>query len=188
MSNGITSVIQGPINGKIPILGTTFNPILGVLNFAFASINSGDDDVETGGVVYFPFANAPNGYLKANGAIISRTTYSALFAKIGTVFGAGNGTSTFQLLDLRGIFIRGWDDGKGIDIARVLGSLQLDDLKSHAHLGASNLTQRAFASGNFGHPSGGLQGATDAPGILTALTGGTETRPRNMALTPCIKF
>lgn len=57
----------------------------------------------------------PYGWLECNGAAISRATYAALFANIGTAFGVGNGTTTFNIPDLRGEFIRGWDNGRGVD-------------------------------------------------------------------------
>ena len=50
--------------------------------------------------------------------LFSRTTYANLFNVIGTSFGAGNGSTTFNVPDLRGYFIRGWDNGKGTDAGK----------------------------------------------------------------------
>ena len=55
-----------------------------------------------GKIEYIPFSIVPSGYLKANGAAVSRTAYSNLFAAIGTTYGVGNGSTTFNLPDLRG--------------------------------------------------------------------------------------
>lgn len=77
-----------------------------------------------GQVAFFARSTAPTGWLKANGAAISRTTYAALFAAIGATFGAGDGSTTFNLPDLRGQFPRGWDDGRGVDAGRAFGSAQ----------------------------------------------------------------
>ncbi|WP_197369874.1 phage tail protein, partial [Ralstonia pseudosolanacearum] len=66
---------------------------------------------QAGLIGYFARSTAPSGWLKANGAAVSRTTYAALYAEIGTTFGAGDGAATFNLPDLRGEFLRGWDDG-----------------------------------------------------------------------------
>jgi microcystin-dependent protein len=77
-----------------------------------------------GSIIYVAQNSAPNGFLKANGATISRSTYSSLFAAIGTTFGSGNGSTTFQIPDLRGEFPRGWDDGRGVDNGRAFGSSQ----------------------------------------------------------------
>lgn len=104
----------------------------------------------TGGVAAFARSTAPSGWLKANGAAISRTAYAALFAAIGTTYGAGDGFTTFNLPDLRGEFIRGADDGRGLDAGRAFGSVQSHALGSHAH-GAS-------ASGVGNHSHGGTTG------------------------------
>lgn len=56
-----------------------------------------DQKTPTGLIEYYPSSSAPQGRLRANGAVVSRTTYNALFAKIGTSFGAGDGVTTFQL-------------------------------------------------------------------------------------------
>lgn len=93
--------------------------------------------VPTGAVSAFAMAAAPNGWLPANGATVSRTTYAALFDKIGTTYGAGNGSTTFRLPDLRGEFIRGVDDGRGVDAGRVLGTLQSGEIASHGHTGSA---------------------------------------------------
>ena len=89
--------------------------------------------VPSGAVLYFAGRTAPAGWLKANGAAVSRTAYAALFAAIGTTYGAGDGRTTFNLPDLRGEFIRGWDDGRGVDAGRVFGSAQAHALQSHQH-------------------------------------------------------
>ena len=66
----------------------------------------------------------PSGYLKCNGAAVSRTTYADLFAEIGTAFGAGDGSSTFNVPDFRGEFVRGWDDSRGVDSGRNFATLK----------------------------------------------------------------
>ena len=81
----------------------------------------------------FAMTTAPTGWLKANGAAVSRTTYAALFAAIGTTWGVGNGSTTFNLPDWRGKFVRGYDDGRGVDVDRVFGAPQTDLIKSHDH-------------------------------------------------------
>lgn len=93
-----------------------------------------NSDTDTAGLVSsFARSSAPSGWLKANGAAVSRTTYAALFAAIGTTFGAGNGSTTFNLPDMRGEFVRGWDDARGVDSGRAFGSFQDSDNKSHTH-------------------------------------------------------
>jgi microcystin-dependent protein len=55
-------------------------------------------------VQFYAADTAPAGWVKANGAALSRTTYAELFAAIGTTFGAGNGSTTFNLPYMRGEF------------------------------------------------------------------------------------
>lgn len=95
-----------------------------VATTAFVQTELVGTNVAAGAVIFAARATAPAGYLKANGAAVSRTAYAALFAAIGTTFGAGDGSSTFNLPDLRGQFMRGHDDGRGIDSGRSFGSNQ----------------------------------------------------------------
>lgn len=144
-----------------------------------------------GMVSMFARSTAPTGWLSADGAAVSRTTYAALFAAIGTLYGSGNGTTTFNLPDLRGTFLRALDSGKGIDSGRVLGSVQLADTEAHSHSirmgGDANGVipvniNNAVTTSNSAVGSGAI-------GILQISTeGGTETRPINIALLACIKF
>jgi len=62
----------------------------------------------SGLVMYFANTTAPTGWLQCDGSAISRSTYSSLYTAIGTIYGAGDGTSTFNLPDTRGQFIRSW--------------------------------------------------------------------------------
>lgn len=94
--------------------------------------------IPVGHVDIFAMSTPPTGYLVCNGAAVSRTTYAALFAAIGNTYGSGDGATTFNLPDLRGRFIRGWDSGAGLDPGRVFGSLQDDALESHTHTGSSD--------------------------------------------------
>jgi microcystin-dependent protein len=141
--------------------------------------------VFTGQVAYFAKTTAPTGWLKCNGATISRTTYAALFAAISTTFGAGDGSTTFVIPELRGEFIRGWDKSRGIDSGRTMGSFQDHALQDHKH------------PLNFGNRGGNTGGATFKSAISPAadITGNVlnanvsaETRPRNISLLACIKI
>ena len=94
-------------------------------------------------------ASVPAGYLECNGAAISRTTYSALFAVIGTQYGSGNGSSTFNLPDLRGEFVRGFDNGRGVDSGRSINNPQGSQNVSHNHsYGNNSIT---VSGGSHGH-------------------------------------
>ena len=76
----------------------------------------------------------PVGWIPADGRALSRTTYAALFAAIGTTYGSGDGSTTFNVPDLRGEFLRGWDDGRGVDSGRALGSAQAQQVQFHKHV------------------------------------------------------
>jgi len=162
-----------------------------------------------GGIMYFAKSNCPNGFLKANGAAVSRTTYAKLFAAIGTTFGAGDGSTTFNLPDMRGEFVRGLDDGRGVDSGRTFGSAQDDRFQGHYHSltdpGHFHYTASAVSPG--GYIRAAAEGAYNGTGypvapratgitITAPATDGadgsprtsSETRPRNIALMSCIKY
>ncbi len=161
---------------------------------------------EPGEVVPFMRSTAPTGWVKANGMTIgsaasaatlrANADTSALYTLLWTEFSntilviqtsAGvpstRGASAaadfaadkrLPVHDLRGEFVRGFDDSRGVDAARVLGSAQLDELKSHSHANTVTNGTGIGSGGGFGYSSG--------------LTGGAETRPRNVALLYCIKL
>lgn len=165
-----------------------------------------------GEIAWFARQTPPAGFLEANGASYATATYPNLFAAIQYAFG-GSGAN-FNVPDLRGEFVRGWDHGRGVDVGRVFGSLQGDLFLNHNHTadllpdhyhGVQSAT--AYASGppgfNVGAGTGGASaqnaqrtvpvrhsdGASGGtPSINISTTGGTETRPRNVALLPCIRF
>lgn len=165
---------------------------------------------QPGLVGYYARSTAPDGWLKANGAEVSRVAYADLFAAIGTLFGAGDGFNTFNVPDLRGEFLRSWDDRRGVDVGRSLGSAQDDDNKAHAHgasskdAGEHNHSQTTsqyaedgsgnpWGSGNPSKPEGSVTWRTGSAGshhheITVNSSGGNEARPRNVALLACIKF
>ena len=80
--------------------------------------------------------------------------------------------------------MRGFDDGRGADINRALGSFQVDDFKSHTH----DAPTGSNASGPL-EVANSLASFFDySPAYPTSATGGVETRPRNVALLACIKY
>lgn len=131
----------------------------------------------TGLIIANPSMTIPAGFLECNGASLSKTTYANLFAKIGTTYGSTS--TTFKLPDLRGEFIRGFDNGRGVDNGRAIGSYQADAFKSHSH--------------GWSVSGGSVLGATSTGGAdlynqSTSSVGGNETRPRNIAMMFCIKY
>lgn len=140
--------------------------------------------VPIGASIYWNSPTLPNGFLKENGAAISRTVYPELFAKIGITFGAGDGSTTFNLPDSRAEFIRGLDDGRGVDAGRTLGSWQASQNLSHTHTGTTDTqgwhghTGSTTASGDHAHTvptSGNDGGGTMADAATGGATGSAST-------------
>lgn len=229
----------GTLTGDLTLTGApTTNNMAATKKYVddeIAAIPSASDLTPAGTVIWTARSSAPTGYLKANGAAVSRTTYATLFSAIGTTYGSGDGSTTFNLPDLRGEFVRGVDDGRGIDTGRTLGSTQTDQNKDHTHTatttvdahthtgttgnpsndlrhnhGIDSVAGSGSNSGNYWTSSGGSGGvnlSTDfsvagalnhthsfttdsaSPSATTTVTnsGGTEARPRNVALLGCIK-
>lgn len=151
--------------------------------------------VPAGAVVPYAMATAPAGWLECNGAAVSRTTYATLFTAVSTVFGIGDGSTTFNVPDLRGQFVRGWDhtagtdpdaasrtdSGDGSTTGDNVGTQQADELASHAHsIQLYNLAASTSSNIKAGYSSNTGTGNTNG-------TGGNETRPININLMYCIK-
>lgn len=142
--------------------------------------------VPVGAVMPFAMNSVPAGWLAADGSAVSRTTYATLFSVIGTLGGAGDGSTTFNLPDLRGIFVRGSGTQTlgGVVYSKSFGAKETDEFKSHTH----EATNRSSTDGALAAvvTVGGT--GIGAGTISLANTGGAETRPANMALLYCIKF
>ncbi len=177
-------------------------------NLSFQIVNG----VPSGSVFCMAVATIPTGYLECNGAAVSRTTYAALFAIIGTTYGTGNGSSTFNIPDLRGEFVRGFDNGKGTDSGRSIASSQGSANLSHGHsvsasvndsghVHATSFDNKKYFPGG-GSTTIGFGGAGGYPadvftmsnattGISVSISqnnaGGGEARPRNIAMMYIIK-
>ena len=201
----------GTLTGNLTLTGnpTTTNMASnkGYANAQIAAIPAATDLTPAGTIIYSARATAPTGYVKANGAAISRTTFATLFTAIGTVYGSGDGATTFNVPDLRGEFLRGLDDSRGIDGGRTLGSLQGDQNLSHNHTGSTSNPGNHVHSftagqdlgsediGRGGNNSRNVQGRTQntngngshTHSLAINNNGGTEARPRNIALLACIK-
>lgn len=143
------------------------------------------------------FSTVPSGFLECNGSAISRTTYVNLFSVIGTQWGIGDGSTTFNIPDLRGEFIRGWDNGRGVDTGRAFGSFQ--------NWAIENITGQIFVPVGVGGGTGALRnynsgGNQISASTISSSTAGidfdasrivstaNETRPRNISMMYLIKF
>jgi hypothetical protein len=94
---------------------------------------TGPDGNPPGTILTFAGSATPAGYIVCDGSAVSRSYYPNLFTAIGTTYGAGNGSTTFNVPDLRGEFIRGLDLSRGVDAGRALGTYQSGTVGPHQH-------------------------------------------------------
>jgi microcystin-dependent protein len=148
--------------------------------------------VPTGAVMPFAMNSAPSGWLAADGSAVSRTTYSSLWTALGTTsspYGQGDGSTTFNLPDLRASFVRG-AGSDGVATSGTFGAKQADAFQGHRHT-------FGFNRGNNSAGSPGVLGTVATTTTVSDPTSdgtngdprtATETRPRNIAMLYCIKF
>jgi microcystin-dependent protein len=138
-------------NGVLVKTGSSFSLANGV-NGDFLQVLSGSiqfnstipGGIPTGAIVPYAANSAPSGWVICDGSLYGRTALDPspqpnLFGVIGTTYGAGDGLTTFAVPDLRGMFVRGFDNGRGLDPLRVFGTTQADAFKSHNHSGNTGL-------------------------------------------------
>ena len=202
ISAGATAYTHPAEDGSlhVPATGTTNAGKVLTAGATAGSLSwSAVDSTPPGQIGWFARNTPPTGWLEANGQVIDRSHFKNLFDAIGTTFGTGDGVTTFNIPDLRGEFVRGWDNGRGVDNNRNFGSNQSDDLESHNHqlfvdfngadaygqttslnVGGSSITG-AKRGGTYSY----INGSSDQ---LIEKIGGVETRPRNVAMLVCIKY
>ena len=150
-----------------------------------------------GSIIAWTTGTAPSGYLHCDGSGINRTTYAELFGVISTSYGTGDGSTTFNIPDYRGGFLRGFANGQSTDPDRAtrtnrgdgttgdnVGTKQADEFKGHNH--SATTTAIALAGGS-GLP-GGNGFSAPAATVTIGTSGGNETRPINTYVMWCIKF
>ena len=135
-------------------------------------------------------ATLPPNVVIASGQTLSRTTYSGLFSRIGTSYGSGNGSTTFNIPDYRGVFIRGLqgsDSGLRVQPSGVItGSGYFEStVARHRHSYSVN----AYPSGP-SSPNGPQQGIPNnaeaySPATSSSSIGSVDGRPRNISCIHC---
>lgn len=162
--------------------------------------------VPPGSIMPFAGNTIPNGWIKCDGRQISAAAYPALYAAIGTSWGGD--ASNFRVPDLRGVFLRGVDDGRGYDSGRALASLQNDatarpdnaftgttDIQgehTHTYRRTDGIVDRNLpfnADNNDGEQLDAQTNPSGAHSHAVSITGGgdAETRPVNVAVYYIIK-
>jgi len=149
--------------------------------------------VPVGTIITYAAVTRPEGWLYCNGQAFNKTAYPELFGIIGCSFGCPD-SSTFNVPDLRGEFVRGYDAGRGVDNGRVLGNAQAAGTNTLAWVQMNNQGPYASPGGTTvpldGTLSGMVYSGSSAGGVnwhLQFQLSGAETRPRNIALTYLIK-
>jgi phage-related tail fiber protein len=157
-----------------------------------------------GAMVAFPVNKIAPGFMEIDGSVKSIAVYPDLAAFFGTAFNKGDeGAGNFRLPESRGEFLRGWDHGRGVDAGRGIGSYQVGQNESHNHryfdvakanidpygasaLGVVNGVAQSIAEGGYLAATGGDSAQLVAT-TNTVNSGGSEARPRNLAVMWCIK-
>jgi phage-related tail fiber protein len=180
------TTVTNALAGKQPLDSTLTNLSGKTVNGILQYLGLGEGSALPVGVpVPWPSATPPTGWLKCNGAAFSAEEYPEL----------AKAYPTNKLPDLRGEFIRGWDDGRGVDSGRGLLSLQSSQNLSHSHddlgsmggsavgvPGTTSVYAKKYYGSNEGYqtrPAGGWSGS--ASGLTSLESGGNESRPRNVA-------
>ena len=156
--------------------------------------------VPTGSLIIWPTSTPPAGYLECDGSALSRTTYAALFAVLGTTYNkTADAADKFRLPDLRGEFIRGWDHGRNVDKDRAIGSSQKATRVYRRNYftdgweGAMyDRDHRASADidGAIEVISGGTTGRSNSAevNVTGGKLDGVRVRPRNVALMYAVRY
>lgn len=154
--------------------------------------------IPPGTIIHYAGRTVPSGWLICNGANVSRTDYAALFAAIGTIYGAGNGSTTFGLPNLNGRFFEGTTYTGSVGTYHSAGlpniTGQINKLptpwdgllyKQNGALKPVNVGDTAYS----GHTNGSnYRLEFDASGANGIFGNSTTVQPPSMALLPCIKF
>lgn len=164
--------------------------------------------IPTGMLAGFAMPSAPTGFLLCDGSAVSRTTYATLFAVVGTRWGTGDGSTTFNLPNFLGVFPRGFNpNGTGPDASRVFALQQTDQIQGHVHYSgvvsttgsppayayATTTNDIPGSSGNTMHTDNntaqqqGLSSVPKTDGTNGTPRTGIETRPTNNTQYICIK-
>lgn len=178
------------ISGSSIIFGSTVPTGVQILVYSVINIASLNvDSTPIGTVSWFAASAAPTSYLECSGGVVAISEYLDLYNVIGKKYNTGGeGASNFRLPDLRGEFIRGWDHGRGADVDRVFGDSQQGSVMV-THVGQTAGGAMAIGGFNFDSAEAYTTPNVQSAGTLTNYSGNTlvGSRPRNVALLPCIK-
>lgn len=179
--------------------GTSISPPRGSTVFIYSdgtNVGYAMPFTQPGTIISYGGTSAPTGFILCDGSAVSRSTYSALFQAISTTWGVGDGTTTFNVPDLRGAFLRG--SGAGLNPSpRTVGTYETDAYLNHSHgitdpghfhvVGNIVDPGQVAGGGSYRGTAANSFSATTGITVNTSTTGSTETRPKNYATLFCIK-
>jgi microcystin-dependent protein len=197
LTGAVTGNVTGNVTGDVTgnLTGTASAIADGSVSLAKLVTAIQQSLIPSGAVQAFAMTSAPSGWLQANGSDISRSVYSALFAAIGTTYGAGDGSTTFSIPDLRGYFVRGSGINADATASGTFGAKQADSFQGHYH--AASTTAKASGSSYAANGSNYVKAdASASVAVGNPTTDGSngdprtanETRPKNIAMLYCIKY
>ena len=190
-------------SGDVPALDTNgLTAILNAIDSALHAVASAVTGIPTGTIQMWAGASAPVSWLLCDGSAVSRTTYSALFAITGTSYGSGDGSTTFNLPDLRGRIPAGYAASGGHSDVSTLGNNEGSSLANrrprHPHTNGLTLPNHAHSdtisfadsghthglpnvlyAGNGAAESGNITPVSNYPANLTATNSGTASLTRS---------
>lgn len=158
-----------------------------------SAVDGGDSKMPAGVIIAVATASCPMGWLAADGSMPLRSVYTKLYNAIGTIYGPGDGSTTFALPDYRGYFLRGVNGGSTNDPD---AALRMD--RGDGTTGDNVGTKQNGAIQSHAHTMWGVYSAPDAGGGdtvsgnsrfgtgTTSAVGGAETRPKNISVLYCI--
>lgn len=187
MSKYKTAIDQSPTN-YTPSTADSIESHLAAIDTALGSLTSVH---EVGQIINVPHDSIPSNALQCDGSAISRTTYATLFAAIGTMYGTGDGSTTFNIPDYRGWFLRGFGGGTDPDsgsrtdrgdgtTGNNVGTQQTNNNQSHTHTVQRNTNDTGGG--------GGAKITGTGSNDQTENIGGNENRPDNKYVWFCIVF
>ena len=158
--------------------------------YDFSGANlTGIEGIPTATIVPWSSSSVPSGFLECNGATVSRSTYSALFAIIGTTYGAGDGASTFEIPDLQDNVAMGKSGTKALASTGGANTVQstgnVGGTTANATLSTAQLASHSHTFPNGTAPSGAAvwQISAGASNGNTANQGSGTGHQHNMSAT-----
>lgn len=202
-----TKIKASEVNTNFSLLNNELSTTQGTVEQLNQTVTAGV--VPTGAIFWFPIDTPPNGYLICDGTAVSRSTYAALYTVIGTKYGAGDGTTTFNLPNLA--------DGRFVKGALSAGYSEDAVVGTHTHTALIDSVDAHTHNYDYEGKSSGLSSPTSPGGLLDGLltknsspaaakntsdgggahthnitiynnAEGAENKPKSLSLLPCIKY